>query len=142
MADTPALIHYGGDGFFIGISPSGHSMVMETNGERHSAPTPVELLLLAIGGCTGSDVVEILRKKREQVTGYRIEVRGERRETHPRSFKKIHLHHVVTGRNLSQKAVKDAIELSDSKYCSVAASLRPTAEISTTFEIVAETAKP
>jgi putative redox protein len=138
MADGKATVYYGGSGFFIGISPGGHSMVMETNGQRASAATPVELLLIAVGGCMGSDVIEILRKKREQVTDYRVEVRGERRETFPRSFKRIQLHHIIRGPNVTQESVKQAIELSDSKYCSVAAALRPTAEISMTFEVVQE----
>jgi putative redox protein len=138
VADGKAIVHYGGNGFFIGISPGGHSLVMETNGERAAAATPVELLLIAVGGCMGSDVIEILRKKREHVTDYRVEVRGERRETFPRSFKKIQLHHIIRGANVRQESVKQAIELSDSKYCSVAAALRPTAEISMTFEVVQE----
>src|SRR5215469_14964858 len=139
MADGKAIVHYGGNGFFVGISPGGHSMVMETNGERASAATPVELLLIAVGGCMGSDIVEILRKKREQVTDYRVEVRGERRETFPRSFKKIQMHHIIKGPNVKPDSVKQAIELSETKYCSVAAALRPTAEISMTFEVVQET---
>ena len=139
MAEIKATVHYGGNDFFIGISPGGHSLVMETNGERASAATPMELLLLAIGGCMGSDVVDILRKKREQVTDYRVELRGERRTDFPRSFQKIQMHHVIKGHNVSETAVKQAIELSDSKYCSVAATLRPTAEVSVTFEVVQET---
>ena len=142
MSDNKAIVHYGGNGFFIGISPGGHSLIMETDGVRASAATPVGLLLIAVGGCTGVDVVEILRKKREQVTDYRIEVRGERRETFPRSFKKIQLHHIIRGPNVTEKSVKQAIELSDSKYCSVAAALRPTAEISMTFEVVREAPTP
>ncbi len=136
MAETKATVHYGGNSFFIGISPAGHAQIMETNGERAAAATPIELLLIAVGGCMASDVVDILQKKREQVTNYQVEVLGERREDFPRSFKKIQLHHVVTGNNLSKKAVEQAIELSDSKYCSVAATLRPKAEISVTFEVV------
>jgi putative redox protein len=138
VAELKATVHYGGNDFFIGISPGGHSMVMDANGERSSAATPVELLLIAVGGCMGSDVVEILRKKREQVTDYRVEVRGERRTDFPRSFRKIQLHHVVKGNNVSETAVRQAIELSDSKYCSVAATLRPSAEILVTFEVVQE----
>jgi putative redox protein len=136
MAEMKASVHYGGNDFFIGISPGGHAQVMETNGERASAATPVELLLVALGGCTGSDVVDILRKKREQITDYRIELHGERRTDSPRSFKKIRLRHIIKGRNISEAAVKQAIELSDSKYCSVAATLRPTVEISVSFEII------
>ena len=142
MAETKATVHYGGNDFFIGISPGGHAQVMETNGERGSAASPVELLLVALGGCTGSDIVDILRKKREQVTDYRIEVTGERRTDFPRSFKTIQLRHIIKGRNISEAAVKQAIELSDSKYCSVAGTLRPTAEISVSFEIIQEEPVP
>lgn len=141
MAEIKATVHYGGNDFFIGISPGGHAQVMETNGERGTAPTPIEMLLLAVGGCMASDVVDILRKKRQQVTDYRIEVRGERREDFPRSFRKIRLHHVLTGVSLSEDAVKHALELSDSKYCSVAATLRPTAEIEVSYELL-ETPAP
>jgi putative redox protein len=141
MAETKATVHYGGNDFFIGISPGGHAQVMETS-DRNAAATPVELLLVALGGCTGSDIVDILRKKREQITDYRIEVHGERRTDFPRSFKKIRLRHIIKGHNLSESAVKQAIELSDSKYCSVAATLRPTVEISVTFEIVQDDSVP
>jgi putative redox protein len=138
MAHSEAVVHYGGNDFFIGISSGGHALTMETNGDRDAAATPVELLLVALGGCMGSDIVDILRKKRERVTGYRIEVRGERRTDFPRSWRAILLHHVIQGDNVSESAVKQAIELSDTKYCSVAASLRPTAEISVTYEILQE----
>lgn len=140
MAELTATIQYAGNDFFVGVSPSGHALVMETSGQRAAAPTPVELLLVAIGGCMGSDVVDILRKKREQLTDYRIEVRGERRSDFPRSYKKIQLHHVLRGRNLAEGSIKHALELSESKYCSVAATLKPTAEISVTFEVLQEAA--
>ncbi len=104
MAEMKAVVHYGENDFFIGISPGGHSSIMETNGERASAATPIELLLIAVGGCMASDVVDILRKKREKVTDYRIEVSGQRREDFPRSFKSIKLHHVVKGESLSELA--------------------------------------
>jgi putative redox protein len=136
MAELKATVHYGGNDFFIGVSPGGHAQAIETNGDRGSASTPIELLLIAVGSCMASDVVDILRKKREYVTDYRIEVRGERREEFPRSFKKIQLHHVLTGYGLSRSSVEHAIGLSDSKYCSVAATLRPTAEISVSFEVL------
>ena len=96
----------------------------------------MELLLLALGSCTGVDVVSILRKKRQNVTGYRVEVLGERRPDHPRSYKRMEVHHIVTGRNISERSVAQAIELSEQKYCSVAATLRPTVEIVSSFEII------
>jgi putative redox protein len=134
-----ATIHYAGDDLFVGISPSGHALTIETNTTRSSAPSPMELLLLALGGCTGVDVISILRKKRERVTGYHIEVRGERRATHPRAYTRLEVKHIVRGHDLSEKAVAQAIELSEQKYCSVAATLRPAAEIVSSYEIIAET---
>jgi putative redox protein len=134
-----AVIHDAGDGLFIGITPSGHAQVMETNHERASAATPVELLLIALGGCTAVDVITVLRKKRERVTDYRVEVRGTRREEHPRAYTRMELRHVVRGHKVSEKALAAAIELSETKYCSVAATLRPGVEIVTSYEIVEET---
>ncbi|MFZ0748709.1 MAG: OsmC family protein, partial [Pyrinomonadaceae bacterium] len=100
------------------------------------AATPMELLLLALGSCTGVDVVSILKKKRQRVTDYRIEVSGERREDHPRAYTRMFVKHIVHGRGVSPQAVAQAIELSGTKYCSVAATLRGAAEIVTTYEII------
>ncbi len=131
-----AVIHSAGDGLFIGISPGGHAQVIETDKERASAATPLEMLLLALGGCTAVDVVSILKKKREQVTAYRVEVSGTRRDEHPRAYTRMEVRHIVTGKGVSEKAVAQAVELSETKYCSVAATLRPGVEIVTTFEII------
>jgi putative redox protein len=135
-----AVIHYAGDDLFVGISPSGHALTIETDTTRSSAASPMELLLLALGSCTGVDVISILRKKRARVTGYHIEVRGERRAAHPRAYTRLEVRHVLRGHNLSAKAVAQAIRLSEEKYCSVAATLRPAAEIVSSYEIVAEDA--
>ncbi len=140
-ATTPemkAVVHYAGNELFIGISPSGHAQVLETNHERDSAATPMELLLIALGSCTAVDVISILQKKRLDVTDYRVEVKGERRAEHPRSYTRLEVRHIVRGRNINEKAVAQAIELSETKYCSVAATLRPAAEIISTYEIVKE----
>ena len=134
--DYKTTIHYAGDEFFIGTSPSGHAITIDTKGVRHAAPTPVELLLLAVGGCTAVDVVSILEKKRQIVTDYKIELTAERRDEHPRAVTKINIHHIVYGRDVSAQAVEQAIKLSDEKYCSVAATVRPTATITTSFEII------
>ena len=131
-----ATVTYAGDEFFIGTPPSGHAQVIDVKGDRRSAPTPVEMLLVSVAGCTAADVISILQKKRQDVTAYNVEITGERREDHPRAFTKFHIHHIVRGHNVSEKAVADAIELSDTKYCSVAATVRPTAEITTSFEII------
>jgi putative redox protein len=133
-----ADVYYAGNDFYIGRTPSGHSQVMDVDHDRASAASPVELLLIALGACTAVDVVSILKKKRQVVTDYRVEVRGERREEHPRAFTKMEVKHIVRGRNVSPEAVARAIELSETKYCSVAATLRPTVEIVSTFEIIEE----
>ena len=134
--DSKAVVRLVGQDLFEATSPSGHALVIDTDHIRNSAPTPMELLLLALGSCTGVDVVSILRKKREDVTEYRVELRGERRSEHPRSYSRIAVHHIVTGRNISEQSIAQAIELSDKKYCSVAATLRPTAEIVSSYEII------
>src|SRR5215510_16482318 len=122
--ENKAIIHFAENDFFVGISPSGRAQTIETNSERASAATPLELLLLALGGCTGVDVISILKKKRQHVTDYRIEVSGERRDQFPRSFTRLFIKHIVRGRAVSDRAVARAIELSETKYCSVAATLR------------------
>ncbi len=138
--DAKAVIYFAGEDLFIGITPSGHAQVLDTNHERASAATPVELLLIALGSCTAVDVISILHKKRQQVTDYRVEVKGARRAEHPRSYKRMEVRHVVRGRNLSEKALAQAIELSETKYCSVAETLRPTVEIVSSYQIIEEDA--
>ena len=136
--DTKATIHFAGNDFFVGVTPSGHAQAIETDSARASAATPMELLLIALGSCTGVDVISILKKKRQHVTDYRIEVSGDRREDYPRSYTRLHVKHIVRGHGVSEAAVAQAIELSDTKYCSVAATLRGSAEIVTSYEIVEE----
>lgn len=136
--DAKAVVHSAGEGFFIGVTPSGHAQVLETDAARASAATPMELLLIALGSCTAVDVISILRKKRERVTDYRVEVRGERRTEHPRAFTRMELRHIVRGHKVSEQSVARAVELSETKYCSVAATLRPGVEIATSYEIVEE----
>ncbi|MBA2620094.1 MAG: OsmC family protein [Acidobacteria bacterium] len=131
-----ATIQYAGDDFFIGTTPSGHALTVDTNADRKSAPTPMEMLLVSVAACTAADVVSILEKKRQKISAYRVEIEGERRSDFPRAFTKFRIRHVVRGRGISAPAVAAAIELSDTKYCSVAATVRPTATIETSFEIV------
>jgi putative redox protein len=138
MAETSgkATIQFAGNDFFVGTTPSGHAQAIEADATRGSAATPLELLLLALGSCTGIDVISILQKGRQQVTDYRIEVSGERREDHPRAYTRLFVKHIVRGHELSEPAVARAVELSDQKYCSVAATLRGSAEIVTSYEII------
>ena len=133
-----ATVRLVSDDLFLGITPSGHALALDTDSQRSSAPSPVELLLVALGSCTATDVASILAKKRQQVTSYVVEVSGQRRDEYPRSYTSMQVHHILTGRSISAKAVADAIELSDTKYCSVAATLRPTVEIQSSFEIIEE----
>lgn len=134
--DTKAIITYAGEDLFVAVTPSGHAQTLDTDSERSTAASPMELLLIALGGCTAVDVISILKKKRERVRDYRVEVRGERRAEHPRAFTRLEVRHIVRGHGISEKSVAQAIELSESKYCSVAATLRPTAEIVSSYEII------
>ncbi len=138
MKNSYATVEYAGDDFFVATVPSGHAQVIDIKGERSAATGPSELLFIALGGCSGADVISVLQKKREKVTGYKIEIRAERREEHPRSYSKFEVKHIVRGRGISEKAVAQAIQLSTDKYCGVAATLRPTAEIVTSYEIQEE----
>ena len=134
--NTKAVVRFAGDELFIGTTPSGHSVTFDTNSERSIAPSPVEVLLVALGSCTAVDVIGILTKKRQRVTEYVVEVTGQRRDDYPRRYTSMIVNHILTGTNLSAKAVAQAIELSETKYCSVAATLRPTVEIQSTFKII------
>ena|SRR5213593_4225210 len=133
-----AVVRFAGDELFIGTTPSGHAFTFDTNSERSSAPSPVEILLVALGSCTAVDVISILNKKRQKISNYIVEVSGERRDDYPRSYTSMKVHHILTGTEISSKAVAQAIELSETKYCSVAATLRPTVEIQSSFEIIEE----
>ena len=114
------------------------ALVPVDNVSTPEAASPVQLVLAALGGCSAIDVLEILRKKRQRVTGYEVRVHGERRSEHPRIFTRIELVHRLRGRDLSPAAIADAIRLSDTKYCSVHAMLEGKAEIASRFEIVPE----
>jgi putative redox protein len=135
---TKAVVRFAGGQLFIGTTPSGHAIALDTDSERSSAPSPVELLLVALGSCTAVDVIGILTKKRQKVTNYIVEVSGERRDEYPRSYTSMKVHHILTGTGISSKATAQAIELSETTYCSVAATLRPTVVIQTSFEIIEE----
>jgi len=133
-----ATVRFVSDDLFLGITPSGHALALDTDSKRSSAASPVELLLVALGACTATDVASILKKKRQHLTSYTIEITGQRRDDYPRKFTSMKVHHIFTGRSISPRAVAHAIELSETKYCSVAATLRPTVEIQSSFEIIEE----
>jgi len=116
---------------FVGEATSGHAMVVDT-GETKTASSPVELVLIGLCGCTASDVVGILRKKREPFTGLEVVAQAERAGDHPKVYTQIKLVYRVRGQ-VSHKAMEDAVRLSKEKYCSVSAMLEKTARID--FEI-------
>lgn len=115
---------------FDGRAGSGHEI--KVDGDKKAGNSPMELVLIGLCGCTGYDVVSILRKKREPFTGLEVRAEAERAAQPPTVYTKIKLIYRVSG-NVSQKAVEDAVKLSEDKYCSVAAMLKQTAEI--TYEI-------
>jgi putative redox protein len=120
---------------FLAKLPSGHSVSFDADRKHNAAPGPMEMLLGALGACTSVDVVMILAKKRQRLTSLEVVITGERASEPPTVWTKIEMVYRLAG-DLEDKAVRDAIELSQSKYCSVAAMLRKTAEITYRFEIV------
>ena len=120
---------------FLGIDTTKHSVVLSTPDEGVGIK-PSDLLLIALSACTAVDVVEILAKKRMPLAILEISAGGEQDQDPPWTFRKIHLHFKVGGKKLTEKAVAQAIHLSEEKYCSVAATIRATAQITTDFEIL------
>lgn len=124
---------------FVGQSGSGHSVVMDgppEAGGQNLGPRPMEMLLLGMGGCASFDVVSILEKMQQQVTGCTAEMQAERAEAEPKVFTRINLHFKVSGVELDAKKVERAVKLSAEKYCSASIMLGKTAEISHSFELV------
>jgi putative redox protein len=119
---------------FVAMTRTGHSIVVDGS-DGKAGPTPVELALLATGACTAMDVISILRKKRQTVTGYEVELAAERRDEHPRTFTRVTIKHKLRGK-IDRQAVERAIYLSETKYCSVGAMIAKSAKIESTFEIV------
>ena len=122
---------------FIGIDSTNHSVVLSSKDEGIGIK-PSDLLLLAIASCTAVDVVDILAKKRMTLTSLEISSTGEQDADPPWTFRKIHLKFKIVGKGLTEKAVEQAIQLSEEKYCSVASTVRATAAVTTEFEILPE----
>jgi putative redox protein len=120
---------------------SGHSLVMDgapDGGGRNLGPRPMETVLAGTGGCTAYDVVLILRKSGQSVSGCEVRLSAERAETDPKVFTRIHMHFVVRGKDVKPSLVESAIKLSHNKYCSASIMLGKTAQISHDYEIIAE----
>ena len=125
--------------------PTGVNFIIDSHpehGGRLLGPTPVEALLSSIAACSAIDVLDILRKKRQAVTSYRVEVDGDRPPPgeYPRSFSEIRVRHIISGENLDPLAVARAVELSDTKYCTVITTLRAAPKVTSVWEIEENTA--
>lgn len=126
---------------YVGETGSGHAVVMDGPpdlGGKNLGPRPMEMLLLGLGSCSSVDVVHILKKARQPVTGCEVTVEAERAETEPKVFTRIRVHFIVTGQGLGEQHVKRAVTLSAEKYCSASIMLGKTAEITHTYEIRAD----
>ncbi|HUO43960.1 MAG TPA: OsmC family protein [Burkholderiales bacterium] len=124
---------------FVGESGSGHAIVMDgapEGGGRNLGPRPMETVLLGTGACTAYDVVHILKKARAQITDCVVEIDSERATEDPKVFTKIHMHFIVTGKDLKPAQVERAIKLSAEKYCSASIMLAKTAQITHDYEIL------
>jgi len=120
---------------FLATTPSGHAVPFDSDRQRNTAPGPMEMVLAALGSCTATDVAMILGKKRQKLTSLEVSISGERAPSPPTVWTKIEMVYRLEG-DLDEKAVKDAIELSQTKYCSVAAMLSQVASITFRYEIV------
>jgi putative redox protein len=136
-----ASVELVGDMTFRANTASGHTVVLDSSpdvGGTGSGATPMELLMASLGGCTGMDVISILRKMRQNVTSYEVRVSGERATEHPKIFTAIEVEHVVRGQTLKPELVKRAVELSATQYCPAAAMLGHAAHISHSYRIIDE----
>ena len=124
-----------GEQKFVAVSPSAHAIVVDSDRETNSAPGPMELVLMALGACTATDVVVVLKKKRQKLDMLEVICSGDRAPEPPAVWTKIEMLYRLRG-NLDEAAVKRAIELSEEKYCSVSAMLKKTAKISWRYEIL------
>lgn len=115
---------------FAAIASSGHAVVVDSERQRNTAPGPMEMVLIGLCACTATDVVSILRKKREPFSSIEVRAEAERASTPPMVYTKIKLIYEIGGK-VSRKAVEDAVRLSEEKYCSVSAMLQKTAQITT-----------
>ena len=131
-----ATVKWIGEEKFSAISPSGHAMILDADSASNKAPTPMEMLLMALGACTAVDVVNILQKKRQKLESLEVLCSGERAPDPPKVWTKLEIVFRLRGQ-LEEAAVQRAIELSEGKYCSVSAMLRKTATLTWRHEIFA-----
>ncbi len=120
---------------FVGTDSANHSVVLSSDKDGTGAK-PSDMLLVALGACSAVDIVGILTKKRVELTGLQVKINGQQDADPPWVYRKIHLEYIVRGQGISDKAMQQAIELSEQKYCSVAATVRGVAEITSSYKIV------
>lgn len=120
---------------FIGVDSTSHSVVMSSPAEGIGMK-PSDLLLVGLGGCTAYDIVNILEKRRKPLSRLEVTVEGEQEKDPPWTFRKIHIHYLIAGENLTPAEVEKAIHQSEEKYCSVSATVKGAAEITTSFELL------
>jgi len=130
-----ASVKWIGEELFMGTSDSGHTVVLDANGGA-LAPSPLEAVLISLGGCSSVDVVSILEKTRQKISGCRVDISATRVDSVPKLFSDIHLHFVITGDGVAAKHVERAVNLSADKYCSVALMLNKSVNITHDFEIL------
>jgi putative redox protein len=130
-----ASVKWIGEEKFVAASPSGHAIVVDSDRQANSAPGPMELVLMALGACTATDIVIVMKKKRQKMEMLEVICSGERATEPPTVWTKLEILYRLRG-ELDDAAVKHAIELSEEKYCSVAAMLKKTAKISWRYEIL------
>ena len=131
-----ASVKWVGEQRFNATSPSGHAIAIDSDRESNKAPGPMEMLLLALGACTATDVVIVLEKKRQKLEALEVVCSGERAADYPQVWTKIEVLYRLHGR-LDETAVEHAIKLSEEKYCSVSAMLQKTAKVTSRYEIIA-----
>ena len=141
MASKSAIIKHVEGVTFLGKADSNHWVTMdgtENFGGSNAGTRPKELILVALGGCTGSDVAVILKKKKVKYDSFIMNISAEQQETHPQVYTKIHIEFVFHGKEIPKEAVERAIELSQNTYCSVTAMLQKSVEITHSYRIVEE----
>jgi putative redox protein len=131
-----ARVQWIGKQQFVAVGPSGHAVSMDSDRSSNTAPGPMELLLLALGACTATDVVIILEKKRQKLQSLEVICSGERAADPPQVWTKLNILFRLRGQ-LEESGVKQAIQLSEEKYCSVSATLKKTADLTWSYEILA-----
>ncbi len=136
-----AKITFTGGMQFVAQADSGPAIIMDADkefGGSNSGPRPMELLIMGIGGCSGMDVISVLKKKKQNVTGFEIHVNGKKAEEHPQRYTDIDIEFIIRGKGVSEEAVKRAVELSMTKYCSVKGTLQHSAKISYAYRLINE----